>query len=98
MTDPRFSPPLIVRLLVHLLSFRRRLGEDDVALVERWLDRSEPGRGFAQYLADEAELLAMAANRLNLTGDDDLREIAPELGNAATRLRTLVGLAAADRS
>ena len=85
-------PPLIVRLLTDLIRTPRKRGESDPELVRRWLAQTELGSGFANHLADEADLLEMAANRLNISGDDELREISAELGNIAGRLRTLVGV------
>jgi hypothetical protein len=83
--------PILARLLVHLRHFDRRPGEDERAAVHRWLGQSEPGRRLVAYLADEAGLLAMAANRLNLSGDDELREIGLELGRSAERIWTVLG-------
>ncbi|HEY8483726.1 MAG TPA: hypothetical protein VIL13_03880 [Longimicrobiales bacterium] len=83
--------PLLVRMLGDLLCEAPRLGETPREAAARWLRESEVGRRFTAYLADEARLLAMAANRLNLTGDEDLREIAVALGAAAERLWHLAG-------
>jgi hypothetical protein len=83
--------PLLVRLLVDLLNFERRRHEDDVALVTRWLVECELGAGLADHLSAEAELLEMAANRLNICGDEELREIGREVGATSERLRRLVG-------
>jgi 2-hydroxychromene-2-carboxylate isomerase len=85
------QPNLLARMLGDLLCEAPRPGETPRATAARWLRESEPGRRFTRYLADEARLLAMAANRLNLTGDDDLREIASALGAAARRLWHLAG-------
>jgi hypothetical protein len=41
------------------------------------------------YLAGEGDLLEMAANRLNVSGDEDLRMIGAELASSADRLRAL---------
>lgn len=39
----------------------------------------------------------MAANRLNLSGDEELRETGRELGNSADRLWTWMGVPQAER-
>lgn len=83
---------LLVRILAHLPYFPRRRWEDDAAWVTRWLTESELGGGLANHLLEEAELLDMAANRLSLSGDEDLREMGHELGNMAGRMRTLLGV------
>lgn len=88
---------LLVRMLGDLLCEAPRRGEAPRDTAARWLRDSELGRRFTTYLSDEAGLLAMAANRLNISGDEDLREIARELGAAADRLWHLAGTPAARR-
>jgi hypothetical protein len=83
--------PLLVRIMVDLLHHPQIRGESSHALVRRWLVESEVGRRFDTYLADEAEILLMAANRLNISGDEDLREISVELARIAKRLEVLRG-------
>lgn len=85
------EPSLLACMLGELLRERPRRGELPWQTAARWLHTSYLGRRFTGYLADEARLLAMAANRLNLTGDDELREIASALGAAADRLWHLAG-------
>jgi hypothetical protein len=85
--------PLLVQLLAHLSHFPRRRRESDAAWVTRWLTESELGSGLAGHLLGEAELLEMAANRLNLSGDEELREMGHELARMATRLQHLLGTA-----
>ena len=89
---------MLDRLLVHAVNFPRLRGEDDFDRVRRWLTSTEPGVELVRYLRDEASLLAMAANRLNVSTDEELREIGRELGNAADRLWTLTGTPAGERS
>jgi hypothetical protein len=81
-------------LLVHLLHYRQQHGENDMARVRLWLSISELGGRLVQHLADEAELLDMVANRLNISGDEELREIGDEVGKVAERLRSIVGASA----
>jgi hypothetical protein len=57
------ASPILVRALFHLRHARRRPGEDELEVVERWIAKSEPGRRLVGYLTDEAGLLAMAAGR-----------------------------------
>lgn len=76
---------LLVRILAHLPYFPRRCGEGDAAWVTRWLTESGLGGGLAHHLLEEAELLDMAANRLNLSGDEDLRD-ASEQSRARARI------------
>jgi hypothetical protein len=94
---PPESAPMIDRLLVSLLQTSRRWGEDDLARIRRWFTMSEPGQQLTRYLSDEAGLLAMAANRLNLSGDEELREMGRELGRSAERLWTLMGVPQGER-
>jgi hypothetical protein len=83
--------PILHRLLAHALNFPGRRGEDDFDRVHRWLTTTQPGSELVGYLEGEAGLLAMAANRLNVSGDEELREIGRELGKSAERLWTLAG-------
>lgn len=92
MADRAAAAPILDRLLVHALSFPARRGEDGFDRVTRWRTETEGGRELVRYLRDEAELLEMAANRLNVSGDEELREIGAELANAGDRLRRLVDL------
>lgn len=96
MTAPA-SPPLISdsvleRLLTHLHAFRPRGVKDHQDIVRAWLRSSEPGAELRRYMADEASLLDAAANRLNVSGDDELRDMGRELGDAGDRLRKLAGV------
>lgn len=93
------SPPLLPdsvfeRLLTHLHAFRPRGVRDHQDLVRAWLVASEPGSELRRYVADEASLLVAAADRLNVSGDEELREMGRELGRAAARLRKLAGVPA----
>lgn len=88
---------LLVRILGHLLTEEPRPGETPQETAARWLRESETGSQFAGYLAEEAGLLAMAAERLELTGDEDLREYARGLRAAADRLWHLTGTPPDDR-
>jgi hypothetical protein len=90
----RIPDALLVRLLADLAATQPKRGEDPFARVERWLQDSDCGTQLVGYLAGEAGLLAMAANRLHASGDADLAEIARELGLASERLRRLAGVEA----
>ncbi len=91
-TLPLLGGCILERLLTHLHAFRPRGVHDHQDIVRAWLTDSEPGRELRRYCADEASLLDAAADRLNLTGDEDLREMGRELGNGADRLRRLGGV------
>jgi hypothetical protein len=65
--------------------------------VRRWLATTASGSELVRYLEDGTGLLAMAANWLNLSADEDLREIGRELANSADRLWTLVGTPPSER-
>jgi hypothetical protein len=97
VADRAALAPILDRLLVHAVSFPARRGEDDCDRVRRWLAATGPGSELVRYLSDEAGLLAMAASRLDLSGDEELREIGRELANGADRLWTLVGTPPSDR-
>lgn len=88
---------ILERLLTHLHGFRPRGVQDHQDIVRAWLTATEPGAELRRYCADEASLLDAAANRLNVSGDNELREIAQELGHAADRLRKLAGVPREDR-
>lgn len=96
--NERVVPPRLVegsvleRLLTHLHAFRPRGVQDHQDIVHAWMTSTEPGLELRRYCADEAGLLDAAADRLNVAGDVDLREMARELGNAAERLRKLAGV------
>jgi hypothetical protein len=79
-------------LLTHLHAFRPRDVQDHQDIVRAWMTSTEPGLELRRYCAGEAGLLDAAADRLNLSGDVDLREMARELSNAAERLRKLAGV------
>lgn len=83
---------VLERLLTDLHAFRPHGVRDHQDIVRAWLRSSEPGIELRRWVADEASLLDAAANRLNLSGDDELREIGQELGHAAERLRKLAGV------
>lgn len=89
--------PLIIRILGDLLSEAPRRGEGPRETATRWLHETEAGCGLLDYLEQEAELLAMAANRLNILDDGEVRRIAREVGRAAGRLWQLVGTPAEKR-
>ena len=91
------APPLVPgsvfeRLLTHLHAFRPSGVRDHQDIVRAWLRDTEPGAELRRYCADEASLLDAAADRLNVAGEVDLREIGMELGSAADRLRKLAGV------
>lgn len=88
---------MIVRMLLGLGGFPPRRGEPEAERVHRWLGESNAGRRFIAYLTGEAELLAMTANRLNLSGDEELRDMAREIGRTSDRLWTLVGVRDSER-
>jgi hypothetical protein len=85
---------LLERLLSEIRAFPAPRGEDPATTVRRWLLTSETGRALNDYIAEEAGLLAAAADRLNLSGDPDLREISLDVGRAANRLSALAGVPA----
>jgi len=89
--------PLLVRILATLLVEKRSWRETPEETVSRWLRESATGRQLVDYLADEAGLIAMAAKRLELTGDEDLLEYARGLRAAADRLWCLAGTPPQDR-
>ena len=101
MTAPPVPPLLeesvLERLLTSLHAFRPRGVRDHQDIVRAWLRSSEPGAELRRYVADEASLLDAAADRLNVSGDDELQEMGRELGNAANRLRKLAGVPREDR-
>lgn len=82
---------MLTRILMSLIAFPRQRKEDVTVWIDRWLQESEVGQQWRSYLEGEAELVAMAANRLNVSGDDELREIAAELAKVSGRLRALAG-------
>jgi hypothetical protein len=85
---------LLERLLSEIRAFPARPGEEDATTVRRWLLTTETGRALNDYIAEEAGTLAAAADRLNLSGDPELREISGEVGRAANRLSALAGVPA----
>jgi hypothetical protein len=87
--------PLLVRILAEAMVHGREQLGDPIADANRWLQETETGQRLRGYLVDEAELLWMAANRLNAAGDRDLREMGRELGRSAVRLWNLGGTSAA---
>jgi len=87
---PRF---VLVDLLAMLLAAPGVRGEDVVERATRLLETTTAGKGLTGYLSEEAGLLALAADRLNLSGDEELREMGMALGQAAERLRLLAGQA-----
>jgi hypothetical protein len=89
---PLVEDSVLERLLTHLHAFRPRDVQDHQDIVRAWMTSTEPGLELRRYCADEAGLLDAAVDRLNLSGDVDLREMAKELGNAAGRLRKLAGV------
>jgi hypothetical protein len=89
MPDDIGSAPLLVRILytaAHELGGRRGPDPSD---VRDWLRQSRVGQELVTYVAGEGDLLEMAANRLNVSGDEDLRMIGAELAKSAERLRAL---------
>jgi uncharacterized protein YeaO (DUF488 family) len=89
---PLVGDSVLERLLTHLHAFRPRGVQDHQDIVRAWMTSTEPGLELRRYCADEASLLDAAADRLNLSGDVDLRDMARELANAAERLRKLAGV------
>lgn len=89
---PLLPDSILERLLTHLHAFGPRDVHDHQAIVRAWLTSSQPGTELRRYCADEAGLLDAAADRLHASGDPDLGAMAAELGRAADRLRTLVGV------
>lgn len=61
--------------------------------MRAWLRYAEPGVELRRHCAAEALLLDAAAARLNAIAEQDLREIGGALGQAADRLRRLIGAA-----
>jgi len=88
-------------ILVHLLACLRAhppdRGENPSEAAERWIQSTPEGEELVAYLKNEAGLVAMAANRLHLMGDEELREIAVALGSSAERLWDLVGTPQSER-
>jgi hypothetical protein len=93
---PLVENSVLERLLTHLHAFRPRGVHDHQDIVRAWMTSTEPGLELRRYCADEAALLDAAADRLNLSRDVDLRDMARELGKAADRLRGLVGVSRGD--
>lgn len=91
MREPA-SGSLLNRILTSLVAFPRRRNEHPTNWIDRWLHGSEVGQQWRSYLVDESELVGMAANRLNISGDDELREIGLELARVSHRLRALAGV------
>lgn len=89
--------PLLDRILFSLLHLRRRRGEDEWQRIRRWLEETDLGRRFHGYLSDEAGLLALAAQRLEKTGDEEWQEMGRELQKSAERLWILAGTPPAER-
>jgi hypothetical protein len=83
---------ILERLFTHLHAFGPRSVQNHQDIVRAWLTSTEPGSELRRYCADGASLLPAAADRLNASGDDELREMGLELGKAAERLRKLVGV------
>lgn len=90
--DPIADLCILDRILLHLLNYPRRRGEDDIALIARWRREAATAHELLRYLGDEADLLTMAANRLNVSGDEELREMGHELALSGRRLRVLGGI------
>lgn len=90
MPDPDRDTPILTQLLAHVNVFPALRRESPLETAQRWLDETESGGELCSYLRDEAGMLDSAADHLNATGNEALREIARELGNAASRLRRLV--------
>jgi hypothetical protein len=88
---PLLEDCILERLLTHLHAFRPRHLVDHRDIVRAWLAGTEQGRELRQYLAGEAGLLDAATERLNVSGDEELREIGGEIGRGADRLRQLAG-------
>lgn len=89
MADALDGSPLLVRVLGVFHHQARRPWESEFELARRWLTQSELGCRFVEHLQSEAVLLEMAANRLNVSGDEELREIGRELVGMADRMRTI---------
>jgi hypothetical protein len=85
---PRF---VLAELLAVLRAAPGVPGEDEIATATRLLEKTTEGRGLVGYLSEEAGLLALAAHRLNASGDEELRDMGRALGQAAERLRLLAG-------
>ena len=82
---------ILVKRLAVLRDAPARSGEDPFETADRLLEATQEGEELLTYLRGEAGLLAMAANRLNISGDEELREIGTALGDASERLWKLVG-------
>lgn len=82
---------MLPRILMSLIAFPRQRKEDVTVWIHRWLRESKVGQQWRSYLEGEAELVDMAANRLNISGDDELREMGLELAKVSGRLRALAG-------
>jgi hypothetical protein len=85
---------LLEQLLSQIRRFPARPGEDDMAVVRRWLLTTETGMALNDYIAEEAGILGAAAERLRLSPDHKVRETAEQVGNAADRLSALAGVPA----
>lgn len=85
---------LLEQLLSQIRAFKAHPGEDDMAVVRRWLLTTETGIALNDYIAEEAGVLGAAAERLRLSTDHQARELSREVAEASDRLSALAGVPA----